>query len=46
MASKDSRDRLTPAAFETRVLGFLALGLFALGLNFCLAARCAASPTS
>jgi hypothetical protein len=30
------RNTLTPAAFEARVLGFLALGVVALGVSFCL----------
>ncbi|HMF12398.1 MAG TPA: hypothetical protein VKE94_08830 [Gemmataceae bacterium] len=34
--SKDSANGLTPAAFQTRVLGFLGLGIFALGFVFCL----------
>ena len=32
----DSRRGLTPAAFEARVLGFIALGIVALGFTFCL----------
>ena len=32
----DSRRGLTPAAFEARVLGFIALGIVALGFIFCL----------
>jgi hypothetical protein len=36
MGPKDPHNGLTPAAFETRVLGFIALGIFALGVDFCL----------
>src|SRR5262245_15202615 len=36
MGLDDSRTGLTPAAFEARVLGFLGLGIVALGLVFCL----------
>jgi hypothetical protein len=36
MGPKDPRNGLTPPAFEARVLGFLGLGIVALGLVFCL----------
>ena len=36
MGLDDSRNNLTPAAFEARVLGFLGLGIVAIGLTFCL----------
>jgi hypothetical protein len=36
MGPQDSPAGLTPAAFEARVLGFLGLGIVALGVVFCL----------
>src|SRR5215831_9883305 len=36
MGPKDPPNGLTPAAFEKRVLGFLGLGIVALGFIFCL----------
>jgi hypothetical protein len=36
MAPKSPQSGLTPWAFETRVLGFLALAVFVLGVDFCL----------
>jgi hypothetical protein len=36
MGPKEPHDGLTPAAFEARVLGFLGLGIVALGVVFCL----------
>jgi hypothetical protein len=36
MGPKDSPDGRSPAAFEDRVLGFLGLGIVALGVVFCL----------
>jgi hypothetical protein len=36
MGPKDSHTGLTPAAFQARVLGFIAFGIFALGVDFCL----------
>jgi hypothetical protein len=36
MGPKNPENSLTPAAFEARVLGFIGLGIVALGLDFCL----------
>jgi hypothetical protein len=36
MGPEDSHNGLKPAAFEARVLGFLGLGIVALGIDFCL----------
>ena len=36
MGPKDSTKGLTPSAFEARVLGFIGLGIVALGFVFCL----------
>src|SRR5579871_3712937 len=36
MGLNDSQAGLTPAQFEARVLGFLVLGIVALGVAFCL----------
>jgi hypothetical protein len=36
METKNPQNDRTPVAFEERVLGFLGLGIFALGLIFCL----------
>jgi hypothetical protein len=36
MGHKNPRSELTPREFEARVLGFIGLGIFALGVDFCL----------